>query len=79
LNLTEKVFTKKILNISKVLNVNVPKMMNVRSGKFEAFLKFLQFRNKKCGNLSYAGYVVSSNSVLSTCGTVRFLYDGVTV
>jgi hypothetical protein len=26
----------------------------------------------------YAGSVASSNSVLLTCGTVRFLYDGVT-
>jgi hypothetical protein len=31
----------------KILNVNVQKMMNVRSRKFEAFLKFLQCRSKK--------------------------------
>jgi hypothetical protein len=31
----------------EILNVNVQKMMNVRSGKFEAFLKFLQCRSKK--------------------------------
>jgi hypothetical protein len=76
LTLNEKVLKKKNLNMCEILNVNVQKMMNVTSGKFEAFLKFLQCRSKKMA--TYAGYVVCSYSVLLSCGTVRFLHDGVT-
>jgi hypothetical protein len=45
--MNEKVLTKKFLTFAKILKkFSTYKIVNVRSGKFEAFLNFSQCRNK---------------------------------